>query len=536
MNKFWHLLTISFKTDFKLININSKKNFFLNKIILPIIIIIFVFYCVGFYAYELANVLFPLHMTYILLSIWLILLFVFIAFETVYKAQNYLFECKDNDLLLALPISKSYLLLTRVIKLFVFEALFGCLFLLPAMGIYIYFEHPSLNFYFIALLMLISEAIIPTVIGSFIAYLIKSFSVHFKSKKVIQIILSLLFTLMIFYISFNPDIINNNLAVNAFNINQIISKIYYPITLLQNMLNHFQLLDLFKYLGLNILIIILFIYLIGINYFKIMQKSNDNVVNHKNKIYKFRYNGPFKAIIIKEIKRFFSSPTYVLNTLFGVLLILILTICLLVKPDFVFNTILKNSADLTITDIVNNIPKFYLAMLVFSLALCSITSSSISLEGKYFNFLKSLPITTKNVLLAKICSSLIIIYPLVFLTNILFFKYLNNDYLEFLIINLVSIILPIFIELLGMLINLKYPKLEFKNDTEVVKQSMSTLISVYAGMAVAGFLIILTLVLNDYINFYLLQFLMLLILFIMSIFLYYLLISKGVKLFNKINN
>jgi ABC-2 type transport system permease protein len=536
MNKFWRLLFNSFKTDFKLLNINQTKNKFLNNILLPLIIIISLFYSVGFYAYEVASVLAPLNLTYILISIWLILIFVFIVFETSYKAQSYLFEGKDNDLLLSLPVPKRYILLVRIIKLFVFEMLFACLFLLPAIAVYAYFEHPALGFYLIALLMITTEAIIPTVIGSFIAYLIKSISSHFKSKKLIQIFLSLLLTFLIFYFSFNMNSLSEGLKTNATNINQIISNIYYPITLLQQMISNFKLIALLKYLGLNIAVLGVFIYLMSINYYKIIQKSNDNIVNSKNKHFNYQVNKPSMALIKREFKRFYSSPVYILNTLFGLILILIMAICLLFKPDLIINLIMQNDVSLSYDDIISNLPKIYLIILVFSICLCSITSSAISLEGKYFNSLKCFPISIKNILLAYLKTSLVIVYPFVFISDLLLFKYLSADILEYIIIILISIILPILIGILGLLINLKYPKLAFKSDTEVVKQSMSTMIAIYAGMAIAGVLIISSVLLMDKFNFYLIQFSLLTIISLLTILLYYLLINQGIKLFSKINN
>ena len=38
--------------------------------------------------------------------------------------------------------------------------------------------------------------------------------------------------------------------------------------------------------------------------------------------------------------------------------------------------------------------------------------------------------------------------------------------------------------MVGLLVNLKYPKLNYSNDTEVIKQSMSSMISVFIGMIV----------------------------------------------------
>ena len=50
------------------------------------------------------------------------------------------------------------------------------------------------------------------------------------------------------------------------------------------------------------------------------------------------------------------------------------------------------------------------------------------------------------------------------------------------LIVLSSFILPIFAETLGIIVNLKYPKLDAENDTEVVKQSMSSAIAVFTGI------------------------------------------------------
>ena len=44
--------------------------------------------------------------------------------------------------------------------------------------------------------------------------------------------------------------------------------------------------------------------------------------------------------------------------------------------------------------------------------------------------------------------------------------------------------MPTFTALIGLLMNLKYPKMNATNDTEVVKQSMSSMISVFIGIGI----------------------------------------------------
>ena len=57
--------------------------------------------------------------------------------------------------------------------------------------------------------------------------------------------------------------------------------------------------------------------------------------------------------------------------------------------------------------------------------------------------------------------------------------------IEILMIIIGSIILPLVSETIGILVNLKYPKMDAENDTEVVKQSMSSMISVFIGIALS---------------------------------------------------
>ena len=45
-----------------------------------------------------------------------------------------------------------------------------------------------------------------------------------------------------------------------------------------------------------------------------------------------------------------------------------------------------------------------------------------------------------------------------------------------------TFIVPILSSLFGLFINLKYPKLKWNNETEVIKQSTSTMICTFTGM------------------------------------------------------
>ena len=179
-------------------------------------------------------------------------------------------------------------------------------------------------------------------------------------------------------------------------------------------------------------------------------------------------------------------------------------------------------------------PKIYYAFVVFATCMTSITSSMISLEGKSFNITKSLPVLPEKILLAKVLTSNIISIPVVLICDIIFFVVFKVAILDIVFILLASIIMPTFTALTGILMNLKYPKMDATSDTEVVKQSMSSTVSVFLGMFV-GMLSIAIIILGSKINLDLFIILELLIFGAIVFTLWRILKKYGVKRFREIN-
>lgn len=152
------------------------------------------------------------------------------------------------------------------------------MFLLPAFVIYIYFEHPSISFYIISFIMTILIPIIPTVISSILGYLVKLVSSKFKSKKIIQTILSSIIFMGIFFLSFNLNNFIEDIAGKASSINDMLTRIYYPVGAYTTLIDKFDIMVFIKLLLMNIIPFILFILLGGKYYFKIISNSKESIV------------------------------------------------------------------------------------------------------------------------------------------------------------------------------------------------------------------------------------------------------------------
>ena len=88
---------------------------------------------------------------------------------------------------------------------------------------------------------------------------------------------------------------------------------------------------------------------------------------------------------------------------------------------------------------------------------------------------------------------------------------------------------------IGLLANLKYPKLNASSDTEIVKQSMSSMISVFIGFGIFFLSLIGFVFLNKYIDINILMTLHILLLVVISGILYTILMKKGPKEYQNLN-
>lgn len=495
MSKIISLLKAVMSQDMNLFRYKlKKKSSKISSIMFPIFLAILVMAGIGTYAVMFAYELAPLNLTHVVLTMYILLTVVITLIEGIYKTQGILFDAKDSDLLFSLPIKKSTIFFVRIFKLLVFQYLYNLLFMLPAFAVYAYFEKPGISFYLISIIMTLLIPIIPTIISALLGSIIKTISVKFKAQKLIQVLSTIIVFIGIFFLSFKLKDIITSVVQNAMSINNTLTNIYYPAKLYIQLIQDFKIQDFLMLLAINIIPTILFIYIASINYFKVISKSKETSSSTKRKknTQNIKTKSKIQALVSKEIKRYFSSTVYIFNTSFGIILMLVITITLCVNLDGAINAVLEGeNIGLTMEQIESYIPKIYFQIVIYTACMTSITSSSISLEGKSLYILKTIPIEIRKIFKAKIITSNIITMPIMFVSEIIFFIIFRPKIKDIIFILLATIIMPTLTAIIGLLVNLKHPKLNASSDTEVVKQSASSGISVLIGM-VLGMVSIVT--------------------------------------------
>ncbi|MGL4911894.1 MAG: putative ABC transporter permease subunit, partial [Romboutsia sp.] len=113
-------------------------------------------------------------------------------------------------------------------------------------------------------------------------------------------------------------------------------------------------------------------------------------------------------------------------------------------------------------------------------------SVSISLEGKNLWILKSSPINEIDIFKSKIYLNLLLTIPIAIISFMILAVRLNFGIESTLIVIALIILLSVFNALIGIFINLLYPKLDFTNDVAVVKRSASVIVSMISSMVYVG--------------------------------------------------
>lgn len=482
MKKIISLIRASMTEDMNLFKVSTKKKSFFSKYIIPLFLVLTLMGVMYSYSELIINELTKVNMEFVLLTIFILFTSIMTIIEGIYKSGNLLFNCKDDNLLLSLPIKKSTVLFIRIFKFYVFELLYNSLFLLPSIVIYAVYVKPGVLYYLVSLVGLLIFPIIPILISCIIGAFITFVASRFKGKNVVQTIMTIALLLFIMYFSYNSENLIKNIAQNASSINDFITKIYYPAGAFIDLIFEFNIIKLFEFIFINLFLFLITVILIGKVYYKINSSTKAVKINKTKKEYTIKTLSITKSFIKKELNRFFNSTVFITNAGFGLVLFIIGCILFIIKFDSVANMIKQIEPTLTVEYIRNCIPVLLFGFICFASFMTSITSSMISLEGKSFNILKSLPIEPFVIVRSKILTAVLIMIPCILIGDIIMFISFRFSLVSILLILAASILLPLLSETIGIIVNLKYPRMDAKNDTEVVKQSMSSAISVFIGI------------------------------------------------------
>ena len=537
MKKLKSLLKACMTSDMSLFKVKTNQKKGSGKTLVIVLVLYLMFMTWGF-TNTLCEELSPMHLEFIVLPLFVFITSIMTFIEGIYKTSSLMFNCKDDQLLLSLPIERRTVLFIRIFKFYVFELAFNTIFLLPAMVAYIrYLEHVTISYFVSSIVMLLLLPIIPIVLSCIVGSITSSLSSKFKYKNTAQTILSMVFLVIVLSMSFSTNSSFDYVIENATSINDIITGIYYPAGIYLKLVIDFNIIDLLLFIIIHIAIFAIAVFILGKFYFKINSKVNN--ISHNKKVnvnnLTIKSNNITVSLVKKELNNFFRTPVFIVNAGFSLVLFILMTIAVLFKFDSIVNELNNAEGAELFSIIIDNKSILILILVIVTAFMTSVTSSIISLEGKNINILKSLPVKVKTILMSKIYFSLTLTTPVLLIGELALFIKFKTSIVDSILLIIIAILAPLVSHFIGLLVNLKYPKLDAKNSTEVVKQSTSSMISVLGGVAMLMLNVGLIIGLVGTINTTLLLFIHIILYLVLDIILYMLLINKGVKRFNDLS-
>lgn len=396
---------------------------------------------------------------------------------SVFAAQTQLFEARDNELLLSMPIPPRMILLSRMLMLLLLNYLFEALVAIPA-GIAYALTQPFsaaglICFVAVALLLPLLVLAITCLFG----WLVALISSRLPYKNFITIVLFLLFFVAYFMVMTNLQTYIGRLVENGAAIAEAIRRAVFPAYHLGVAIADGNPISLLLFALCAVLPFLLVYALLSANFIRLVTtRRGARKMKYREKALKV--SGVRMALIQKECRHFFASPMYMLNGATGLILMVVLVVLCIVNREAL------DSLAAQLPFLKGQLPLLACAGLCACASMNIISAPSISLEGKNLWIVRSLPIDSGEILLSKADAHLLICLPVTLACAVVCGIFFSASVLQWILLLVLPVIVTAFFALFGVTVNLHFPKFDWVSETVAVKQSASTMISLFGAMAI----------------------------------------------------
>ncbi len=406
--------------------------------------------------------------------------FIFGVFGSVFTAYNGLFVAKDNELLLSMPIKPKFIVFVRMLGLYIISFIFDAMFLFSTGIIYMIFGNPSVTTFIFFPISLFVLPLLSLTVSCVLGWILALILPHVKNKNVISIIVSVVFMGAYLVFCMGASEYMEELFMNLDSIAEAIMGKAYILYLFGEALRG----EIIPFIVFTAITIVLF----GALYFAI-SKTFLKLATTKKSGAKVKYEGGGMsvtsvkgALFKREIGKFFSSSTYVLNCGIGIIMILLIAVFAVIKRGELVEMITLFSAELP--EILGLVPAIIAMVMGFVMSMVIISAPSVSLEGKTIWLAQSLPVRGRDVLYAKVKVHFWLLAPIAAVCAMILSLITGISAVSGVAVVIFSIAYSALSAYLGVVINLLMPKLEFTNETVAVKQSGSVMVTMFSMIGV----------------------------------------------------
>ncbi len=438
------------------------------------LVVVLIFYvaalCVGLTVLGMANLI-PEY----LFTITSLVIFFF----TMLKAGSVIFQKKGYDILMSLPVSAADITISRFLTMYVSNLLISALVMLPGIVIYGIASRPPLLSYLFAVLGTVLLPLLPITLATVFGAGVTAISSRMRHKSIVSALLTIVIAIGLIAVSsvFGGSVENfteKMLQNFAETVSSQLRHLYYPAAWFGNAVVQGSALAFFLLLAVSAAVFAVTIFLVQHYFRQICTALFSTSAKNDYKAEHLRASSVTAAMFRREMKHYFSSSIYVSNTLIGYILMAAASVALaVIGPERLFH-LLDGNGDMDFAKLIPRILPFFLSLLA---TIMPTTACSISMEGKHWWILETLPVKSCDVWNGKILVNLTLVGPAYLLSVICCLLAVKPTLPEAIWMILIPALYILFSSVAGITVNIALPLMDWDNEVRVVKQSASVAVT-----------------------------------------------------------
>ncbi|MGM9615131.1 MAG: hypothetical protein ACI3W7_06380 [Oscillospiraceae bacterium] len=397
------------------------------------------------------------------------------VFGSVFSTYSSLYQAKDNDLLLSMPVPASQILLCRLSGVYATGLMYELIVVVPTLIVWFLTVPFSVPGTICSLLIPLVLSVLILVLSAVLGWVVALIAGRLKHKNIVTVFVSLAFIAAYYYLYGRAYSMLQTLLVNAEAVGGRMKAAVYP-------LYHMGLAAEGSWLSMLIFTAIigalfLIVYAVLSRSFLKLATGNRGAAKTAYKEQKSKVLSIGGALLQKELRRFLGSANYMLNCGLGTLFMPIAAVLLVWKAGQV-------QAFLSAVFTQDYIPLLAAGAVCILATMNDMTAPSVSLEGKNLWLVQSLPVSGRQALTAKLTLHLLLtLIPAIPLLSAV--EWLIKPTPFFAVwIPVITILYVVLMAALGLVINLKMPNLNWTSEIVPIKQSLGVMIALFGGWAI----------------------------------------------------
>lgn len=415
-------------------------------------------------------------------SLYLLASLVILCFS-FFKAANVIFQKETYEMLISLPVSRSSIVLSRFLTMYVTGFLLGLAVVFPGSVMYGIFLKPSLGFYAGTFLGTLFLPAIPLTLATALGSVIFAVSAGMRHKNLVSITLTIVFVVAVLGLSFGIG--GNTAVIEDFDISSLrnlavlmtgrVNGIYPPAAWFGKLVTEGNILCGILLVVVSVSLTAFLIWVLQKYFVQICGAVNATAAKNRFKMKSLTVSTVGKALWRRELKRYFASSVYVVNTIIGNILMTAFAVMLLFMETEKITEVLEFPTEMNLLPMI----PFVFAMLG---NLMPMTACSVSMEGKQWWLYQTLPVTKKQIFDAKLLAAFTVSSPFYIATELIALIALKPSVKEGICLVCIPLLYTIFLSLVGLTVNLKFPRFQWESEVQIVKQSVSTFVPMLITM------------------------------------------------------